>query len=267
MNQLKELEHVRVTQQLRIPLDISGVLFEAVRGWVSHHALRKVQEQRQLLQKPHRAPCSHVFTSSLGLPCSHTLKQLEEERQSLLLEHFHPHWHLKRDVAQPQPVLEPDRVASQLPQSRIQPETGTRREPSGFERVEGTRRAPSKCSKCHAVGHIMTSKNCPLRFQDLSRQVLNEESGQALSRGVTPQPDSVAVPISSIEQAPTAQEAPLPSRAVEVSVEFNRHSPSIAPVLLISSSPVSSHRDVSNTLVTNHSIGFPLEISDGGSLV
>lgn len=94
----------------------------------------------------------------------------------------------------------------------------------------------------------------------------NEESGQA-SRGVTPQPDSVAVLISSIEQAPTTQEAPLSSRAVEVSVEFNRHSPSIAPVLLVPSSPVSSQRGVSNILVTNHSIGTPLETSDGGALV
>ncbi|KAM4056433.1 hypothetical protein HRG_014781 [Hirsutella rhossiliensis] len=28
-NQLKELKHVRVSQQIRLPLDVSGVLFEA----------------------------------------------------------------------------------------------------------------------------------------------------------------------------------------------------------------------------------------------
>ena len=36
-NQLKELNHMRVPQQIRTPLDVSGVIFEAVRGCV--HAL------------------------------------------------------------------------------------------------------------------------------------------------------------------------------------------------------------------------------------
>jgi len=93
-NQLKELKYIRVSQQLRTPLDISGVMFEAVQGWVSHQALRKVQEQQQLLRKPHKAPCSQTFTASHGLPCSHILQIIEEAKQSLSLEHFHPHWHL-----------------------------------------------------------------------------------------------------------------------------------------------------------------------------
>ena len=58
-SQLKELKYVRVSQQVRAPLDISGALYESVRGWVSHQALRKVQEQRLLHLKPHHAPCSH----------------------------------------------------------------------------------------------------------------------------------------------------------------------------------------------------------------
>ena len=41
------------------------------------------------------------------------------------------------------------------------------RERSGFERVDDNRKASSKCSKCHALGHTMTSKACPLRFADL----------------------------------------------------------------------------------------------------
>lgn len=150
-NQLKELKHARVSQQLRAPLDVSGVLFEAVRGWVSHHALRKVQEQRQLLQRPESAPCSLMSTSSQGLPCSHLSKRLEEESKGLLLEHFHPHWHLKRDAAQPRPVMEPRRVQSHIIRRPGQPKTSTRREPSAFELVETQKRAPSKCSRCHAV--------------------------------------------------------------------------------------------------------------------
>jgi hypothetical protein len=168
-NQLKELRYVRVSQQMRTPLDISGTLFEAVRGWVSHSALRKVQEQRHLLQGPRMTLCSQRFTSSHGLPCSHMLKRLEEAGQNLLIEHFHPHWHLKRETTRPRPVLEPRRVASHAQEMRRQarPESSTRREPSGFEMIKEGKRAPSKCSRCHVVGHTMTSKDCPLRFKKL----------------------------------------------------------------------------------------------------
>ncbi|PWI65091.1 hypothetical protein PCL_07390 [Purpureocillium lilacinum] len=178
-NQLKELKHIRVSQQVRLPLDVSGVLFEAVRGWVSHYALRKVQEQRQLLQKPNRVPCSQAFTTSLGLPCSHALMNLEKEGRSLLLEHFHPHWHLRRDVDQPQPVLEPRRAVERFSQKRTQPATSTRREPSGFERVEAGRRAPRRCSKCQSEGHVKNSRHCPLRFQGLLTQAAQASSSTA----------------------------------------------------------------------------------------
>ncbi|KAF6522160.1 hypothetical protein HZS61_013688 [Fusarium oxysporum f. sp. conglutinans] len=56
-NQLKELNHIRASQQIRTPLDISGGMFEAVQGWVSHQALRKVQEQRKLALASPQAPC------------------------------------------------------------------------------------------------------------------------------------------------------------------------------------------------------------------
>ena len=169
INQLKELKYMRASQQVSIPLDVSGVLFEAIRGWVSHMALRKVQEQRQLLLKPLKASCTRTFTSSYGLPCIHTLKTLEEEGRALLLEHFHPHWHLKRDISQPRPMLEPRTVPDQLKQRRSQPTTSIRREPSAFEAIEARARprAQPKCSMCHTIGHTMTSKACPLRYAEL----------------------------------------------------------------------------------------------------
>ncbi|OAQ60872.1 mutator-like element transposase [Pochonia chlamydosporia 170] len=168
-NQLKELKYMRASQQVSMPLDVSGVLFEAVRGWVSHKALRKVLEQRQLLSKPLKAACTKTFTSSFGLPCVHTLKRLEEEGRTLSLQHFHPHWHLKRDVSQPQPMLEPRAVSSQFNRRRNRSVTSTRREPSAFEAIQETMRpkAQPTCSRCHALGHIMTSKACPLRYEEL----------------------------------------------------------------------------------------------------
>ncbi|KAL2885279.1 mutator-like element transposase [Ceratocystis lukuohia] len=104
--QIKELRQMQASQKMRVPLDIPVALFEAVHGWVSHQALRKVQEQQQLLGKPLKA-CTRSFTSSLGLPCAHTLQLLQETNQNLSLQYFHPHWHLKRNQLQQQPVLEP----------------------------------------------------------------------------------------------------------------------------------------------------------------
>lgn len=170
-NQLKELKHTRASQQVSTPLDISGVLFEALQGWISHKALRKVQEERQLISKPLERPCTGTFTSSYGLPCVHNLKKLDEEGQALLLEYFHPHWHLKRGVAQPQPMLEPRIAPSQRNQRRNQPITSTRRESSGFEAVEAAVRSKAQptCSRCHTLGHTMASKACPLRYEELLR--------------------------------------------------------------------------------------------------
>ena len=181
-SQLKELKYVRVSQQVRAPLDISGALYESVRGWVSHQALRKVQEQRLLHLKPHHAPCSHTFTSSHGLPCSHTLKQLEDGGQSLTLHHFHPHWHLKRDVPQPLQILEPRRAIDQFDHRRTQPVTSTGRELCAFERVGDGRRGNRKCGRCGIIGHIKTSKDCPLRPDERPIEELSVDEPVTLMR-------------------------------------------------------------------------------------
>ena len=225
-NQLKELQHMRVSQQVRTPLAVSGALFEAVRGWVSHQALRKVLEQLQLLQKSEKTACTQTFTSSHGLPCSHMLARLGEEGRSLLLEHFHPHWHLKRDESQPRPVLEPRRVADQLNARRIQPDTSTRREPSAFEAVEPRKRAPNTCSRCHTVGHIMTSKQCPLRFEGMAKQAIC-----ASDQAVKPNADLDRRSASARPRLPEiAPVQSFPSSATEkmnASAETNPGSPSV----------------------------------------
>jgi len=211
-NQLKELGYIRVSQQIRTPLDISGVMFEAVRGWVSHQALRKVQEQRQLLLAPFKAPCSQSFTSSHGLPCAHTLKKLEEENKGLLIEHFHPHWHLKRDAARPQPMLEPRQVPKQAIQISSQPATSTRREPSGFEIVGTVIKAPAKCGACHQVGHNMRARVCPLRYSELlptsssARNATSNASADLIMDATLP-----AAQLQAPPAAPTDVPAPIPS--------------------------------------------------------
>ena len=168
-NQLSELKARQAKQQIRTPLELSGALYGAVRGWVSHEAMRKVEEQRKLLiQMDPISTCTRTFSRVYGLPCLHILNALQGE--PLLLSHFHTHWHLQRGgnpqfLLEPRQRIEPVQVQSSLPRS------STRREPSQFEAVEAQAqpraRAPSQCTKCDAVGHIRTSRACPLRYSDV----------------------------------------------------------------------------------------------------
>jgi hypothetical protein len=66
-------------------------------------------------------------------------------------------------------MLEPRAASTQRNERRNQPITSTRREPSAFEAVEAVAqpRAQPKCSRCHTLGHRMTSKVCPLRYEEL----------------------------------------------------------------------------------------------------
>lgn len=95
-----------------MPLRLSGSLYSVVRGWVSFEALRKVDEQRELLHRddpPALRPCTGKFTQSYGFPCVHRIKQLLDAKQPLSLGEFHTQWHYKRD-GQPIHLIEPQRI-------------------------------------------------------------------------------------------------------------------------------------------------------------
>ena len=128
-----------------------------------------VEEQRK--RKDPLPSFTGSFTKSQRLPCAHILRILQEKDQVLLLEHFHSHWHLKREGA-PQLLLEPRQRIEEISKSSRIPKQSTTREPSGFEAVEraAAPRAVPKCSKCGASGHIRTSKACPQRYSELLRQ-------------------------------------------------------------------------------------------------
>ncbi|KAG8410689.1 hypothetical protein J3459_022535 [Metarhizium acridum] len=267
-NQLKELKHIRASQQLRTPLDVSGLIFEAVRGRVSHDALRKVQGQRQLcLQEPRQILCSQTFTSSHGLPCSHTLEKLEEEAQGLLLEHFHPHWHLKRGVALPKPVLEPRRAANQL--NRTQPLTSTRREPSGFERIQGNRKAPT-CSACHVVGHIMTSRSCPLKFKGSPVVPLPEARSSVTFSGATAEMAPAGVSKAPPEIVPTTQQSQCSNAVADALAEIDQPSSFAARMPPIRSSPLmrfNTSTDLGSLATSNNAPGSPPMLTVEGPTV
>ena len=168
-NQLSELRSNQAKQQIRTPLELDKSIYRAVQGWVSHEALRKVEEQRQLQWKnPAPSPtCTGSFTRVHGLPCIHVLSTRQGE--PLLLEDFHSHWRLVRDGT-PLYLLEPSRIEAKATKRSL-PASSTKREPSAFEVVEAetTRvKRPSQCTKCGGIGHRRTSRMCPQRFADIT---------------------------------------------------------------------------------------------------
>ena len=126
-----------------------------------------VYKQYELLDTPDFTPhCTHSWTKVAGLPCSHVIKERMSAPECILyIEDVHPHWRFtKPDVPA---ILSIDQVVTALliQPSDIDPilliqeptvartrgrpmgaivelpsmeESSTQRNPSGFERVEGT---------------------------------------------------------------------------------------------------------------------------------
>lgn len=216
-HQLAELHSNQAKQQIRSPIELSKSLYGGVQAWVSHHALRKVEKQRKRLldnQKPLLA-CTGVFTQTQGLPCAHTIQTFMEQSQPLQLHHFDKHWHLDRP-GKPSLLLEPLRVIEARAARSKQPASSTKRLPSSFEVVEAISRprAQPKCSKCHGIGHRMTSKACPRRHQELLDQVAQRQAqiastppAESAAPSGSAAPAESATPVASEESATPAAPA------------------------------------------------------------
>lgn len=154
INQLAELKSNQAKQQIRTPIELGGALYNAVRGWVSHEALRKVELQRKLIARkdpPPSTTCSGSFTKSQGLPCVHRLVALLEQDNVLQLGDFHYHWHLIRKDT-PRLLLEPRQRVDTLATTSTLPMSSVRRELSGFELVE----ARTAKEQCLYVANVMS---------------------------------------------------------------------------------------------------------------
>lgn len=194
MNQVAELESNQARQQANFPLKLSGSLYGNIRGWISHEALRLVDDQRARLL--HDLPaCTGTFNRTLGLPCAHLIEPLLHRSQPLQMYHFHSHWRIQR-IGNPQLLIEPPVQVDRLQATSVLPVTSTQREPCAFEAVENTirPRAPPTCSKCHQPGHTMKSKACPLRWEHIS-QTPTQASTQASINVAPPQASTAGVPL------------------------------------------------------------------------
>lgn len=72
---------------------------------VSSYALKKVVQQFKLATSKDLAPCTHRFTTSMGLPCAHFIKAKLDQKQSLSIEDVNPRWHLCQ-ASLPEPATE-----------------------------------------------------------------------------------------------------------------------------------------------------------------
>ncbi|KAJ3568926.1 hypothetical protein NPX13_g6253 [Xylaria arbuscula] len=247
-NQLAELESNQAQQQVRTPIDLNGFLYSIVRGWVSHEALWKVDAQRKLLAKkdpPLSPDCSGSFTRSQGLPCAYTLQILLENSQPLRLEHFHAHWHLKRDRA-PLMLLEPrQRIDPITANSKIL-RLSTQREPSSFEAVEtaaaGLQALPTY-SRCHVSGYTMASKVCPLRHVELLATADTTTAADRAASGIdiaaiaTLAVIKAAANIAAVKAAAQAATDVTTEPAVKPVVRTTDEASDSINVILLSSSP------------------------------
>uniref|UniRef100_A0A1Y1NIF4 MULE transposase domain-containing protein n=1 Tax=Photinus pyralis TaxID=7054 RepID=A0A1Y1NIF4_PHOPY len=177
LNQLLELTHHQSYQQTQMPLEISGNLYSIVRGWVSLEAIRKVEEQRKLIDaenSPLSRPCTGRFTASYGLPCVHRVKALIDAKLPLALDEFHTHWRYKRE-GQPIHLIEPQRLERYRKEGSRVPISSTQREKCAFEATEPRRKQLSKCTACGVIGHTRVSRLCPQRYEYLKAESLNAE--------------------------------------------------------------------------------------------
>lgn len=152
---------MRASEQVPVPLDVSGVLFEATQGWALHKALRKVLEQTQLLSKPLNA---EPFCLSISIQLALTARYISATANA-----------------------GPKTVSGPLLQSGGQLGISTMRDPSMFETIETAtrRKAQPKCSRCHTSGHTMTSRAAlcdTLRFSSHQRLPQKQRQGQPVWR-------------------------------------------------------------------------------------
>lgn len=80
----------------RFPTNFRKAIFQRLAGHVTPYALRKILGQyNHLVQQPTAiGPCTGVFTTTTGVPCSHKIQHRLYGDGALLIEDAHPHWRL-----------------------------------------------------------------------------------------------------------------------------------------------------------------------------
>ncbi|XP_044717341.1 MULE transposase domain-containing protein [Hirsutella rhossiliensis] len=86
LNQLSDLRSNQARQQIRVPIELSGPLYASVRGWVSHEALRKVEEQRKMLETTSSMHSRSVSPSEIVPSSQYVQAALDAQEPELATE-------------------------------------------------------------------------------------------------------------------------------------------------------------------------------------
>ena len=139
---------------MRTPHQVNVPAFHALIGHVTPAALQLMLPQLRLAKsgrEEDRKPCTKVFRTTMGLPCSHVMRDRFESNGVLLPNDLHPFWSMRPSRSPPEghprpfrPLLNPatpralrETAASHGP-ARTQgtPASSTRRDTCSFERAE-----------------------------------------------------------------------------------------------------------------------------------
>ena len=199
INQITAVSSRTTIQQDRAPLNIDKKLYQGCFGVVTWHALWLVQRHLELISLPLQ-PCTGSFTRSMGLPCAH-ICNIRRATGGLVPSDFHEHWYWDRNSTL-RPLLDPLQARKQHTENLRVARTG--RILSRGE--EQTKRLPT-CSACHKQGHIMSSRNCPLKLQaSIARESqilldLDILANQPLGPMASTTPEAIALTASTVPEA------------------------------------------------------------------
>jgi hypothetical protein len=197
---------------MRTPHRVQVKLFQGLIGHVTPVALQLMLEQLRLAQSERdedRKPCTKVFLTTMGLPCSHVMRTRLASNGVLIPEDLRPFWrmrgsrHLPNDHPGPsQPLLNPTTARAHREaragqdESRARGVTSTRRSECSFERAERafqqkTRQQPRPRAPRRA------SEYQPLRVtrvaSETSRSPANEAGDNARNDASQPPPPPAIV--------------------------------------------------------------------------
>lgn len=149
-------------------------LFSALRKRTSKYSLDLLYDQVQYAKRATKeAPlriCNNGFTRIWGLLCKHRITTFLQLSQPIPLTEIHSFWKIDiaPDNSEYQQILDPrlpvPRQPKRIPYSN-QIVVCNGNKSTQVESNKPATRAPSTCSACRGIGHIMTSNRCPLRQQ------------------------------------------------------------------------------------------------------
>ncbi len=81
-------------QKVRYSLDLHQQVYQQLRSYITHHALRKISHQYNLLTKRSTIieACTNVFIIIIELSCSHKIQKRLYQDEFIHLKDVHSHW-------------------------------------------------------------------------------------------------------------------------------------------------------------------------------